>query len=259
MFYTKIGRSNRGSMFKVILVASGKGGTGKTSMTANVAAALAQKGHKTLVVDADVGLRNLDIVLGMSDLVVFSFADVALGIVSLEQAAAKHHDLDNLYLLTAPIELPKLDEDKITNIITEAQDQGFEYVIIDSPAGLGDEIKLFACISTQAIVVTMPDTASVRGAERVARLLEQENIMRIRIVVNRVRPSLIRQGIMGNIDDIMDEVGIPLLGVVPEDENVISYGSNGKCLIKHKKGGASTAFCNIAQRIDGVRLPIMRI
>ena len=105
----------------------------------------------------------------------------------------------------------------------------------------------------------MPDTASVRGAERVARLLEQENIMRIRIVVNRVRPSLIRQGIMGNIDDIMDEVGIPLLGVVPEDENVISYGSNGKCLIKHKKGGASTAFCNIAQRIDGVRLPIMRI
>ena len=259
MFYTKIGRSNRGSMFKVILVASGKGGTGKTSMTANVAAALAQKGHKTLVVDADVGLRNLDIVLGMSDLVVFSFADVALGIVSLEQAAAKHHDLDNLYLLTAPIELPKLDEDKITNIITEAQNQGFEYVIIDSPAGLGDEIKLFACISTQAIVVTMPDTASVRGAERVARLLEQENIMRIRIVVNRVRPSLIRQGVMGNIDDIMDEVGIPLLGVVPEDENVISYGSNGKCLIKHKKGGASTAFCNIAQRIDGVRLPIMRI
>lgn len=259
MFYTKIGRSNRGSMFKVILVASGKGGTGKTSMTANVAAALAQKGHKTLVVDADVGLRNLDIVLGMSDLVVFSFADVALGIVSLEQAAAKHHDLDNLYLLTAPIELPKLDEDKITNIITEAQNQGFEYVIIDSPAGLGDEIKLFACISTQAIVVTMPDTASVRGAERVARLLEQENIMRIRIVVNRVRPSLIRQGIMGNIDDIMDEVGIPLLGVVPEDENVISYGSNGKCLIKHKKGGASTAFYNIAQRIDGVRLPIMRI
>lgn len=259
MFYTKIGRSNRGSMFKVILVASGKGGTGKTSMTANVAAALAQKGHKTLVVDSDVGLRNLDIVLGMSDLVVFSFADVALGIVSLEQAAAKHHDLDNLYLLTAPIELPKLDEDKITNIITEAQNQGFEYVIIDSPAGLGDEIKLFACISTQAIVVTMPDTASVRGAERVARLLEQENIMRIRIVVNRVRPSLIRQGVMGNIDDIMDEVGIPLLGVVPEDENVISYGSNGKCLIKHKKGGASTAFYNIAQRIDGVRLPIMRI
>lgn len=259
MFYTKIGRSNRGSMFKVILVASGKGGTGKTSMTANVAAALAQKGHKTLVVDADVGLRNLDIVLGMSDLVVFSFADVALGIISLEQAAAKHHDLDNLYLLTAPIELPKLDEDKITNIITEAQNQGFEYVIIDSPAGLGDEIKLFACISTQAIVVTMPDMASVRGAERVARLLEQENIMRIRIVVNRVRPSLIRQGVMGNIDDIMDEVGIPLLGVVPEDENVISYGSNGKCLIKHKKGGASTAFYNIAQRIDGVRLPIMRI
>ena len=246
-------------MFKVILVASGKGGTGKSSVTANVAAALAQKGHKTLVIDADVGLRNLDIILGMSDLVVFSFADVALNMVTLEQAAAKHHSLDNLYLLTAPIELAKLDEDKIANIITQAQSQGFEYIIIDSPAGLGDEIKLFACVSTQAIIVTMPDTASIRGAERVARLLEQENIMRIRIVVNRIRPSLIRQGIMGNIDDIMDEIGLPLLGIVPEDENVISCGSNGKCLITNKKGGASTAFCNIAQRIDGVRLPIMRI
>lgn len=258
MFYTKIKRSNRGSMFKVILVASGKGGTGKTSVAANVAAALAQKGHKTLVIDSDVGLRNLDIVLGMSDLVVFSFADVALGVVSLEQAAAKHHELENLYLLTAPIELPELDENKIADIITQSKNLGFEYVIIDSPAGLGDEVKLFACVSTQAIVVTMPDTASVRGAERVARLLEQENIMRIRIVVNRVRPSLIRQGIMGNIDDIMDEIGLPLLGIVPEDENVISYGSNGRCLI-YKKSGASTAFCNIAQRINGVRLPIMRI
>lgn len=246
-------------MLKVILVASGKGGTGKTSIAANVSSALSEKGHKILVIDADTGLRNLDIALGMSDIVVFTFADVALDIAKLEQAAAKHPILDNLYLLTAPVSLPKLSESHIANIITQAEKLGFEYIIIDGPAGLADEIKMFAAVSTQGIVVTMPDRASVRGAERIARILEQENIMRIRIVVNRVRPSLIRQGIMGNIDDIMDEIGLPLLGIVPEDENVISYGTSGKCLIKLKKGGAATAFYNIAQRIDGVRLPIMRI
>ncbi len=259
MIYTKIGGSNRDSMLKVILVASGKGGTGKTSVTANVAAALSEKGHKTLVIDADSGLRNLDITLGMSDSVVFSFSDVAQDIVTLEQAAAKHSILNNLYLLTAPVVLPKLNENQIYGIIEQAKELSFEYVIIDGPAGLADEVKLFALVATQSIVVTMADKASIRGAERVARLLENENIMRIRIVVNRVRPSLIRQGIMGNIDDIMDEIGLPLLGVVPEDENVIACGTNGKCLIKSKKGGAVTAFCNIAQRIDGVRLPIMRI
>lgn len=246
-------------MFKVILVASGKGGTGKTSITANVSAVLSQMGYKTLVIDADSGLRNLDISLGMSDSVVFSFSDVAQDMVSLEQAAAKHLTLQKLYLLTAPVYLPKLRESQIKNIISQAKFMNFEYVIIDSPAGLTSEVKLFASVATQAIVVTMPDKASVRGAEKVARLLEKENIMRIRIIVNRVRPTLIRQGIINNIDDVMDEVGLPLLGIVPEDESVISFGSNGKCLTTGKKGGASTAFSNIAQRIDGIRLPIMRI
>lgn len=259
MLYTKFGRADVGSMFKVILVVSGKGGTGKTSLTANVAAALSEKGHKTLVIDADSGLRNLDIALGMSDLVVFSFADVAQDIVSLEQAAAKHPTLNNLYLLTAPVCLPKLNNTQINSIINEAKAMEFDYVLIDGPAGLAQEVKLFASVATQGIVVTMPDRASVRGAERIARLLEQENIMRIRIVVNRVRPLLIRQGVMDNIDDVMDSIGLPLLGLVPEDENVILFGTNGKCLIKQKRGGASTAFCNIAQRIDGVRLPIMRV
>lgn len=246
-------------MFKVILVASGKGGTGKTSLTANVASALCEKGHKVLVIDADSGLRNLDIVLGMSDRVIFSFADVAQNMVSLEQAAAQHSTFKNLYLLTAPASLPQITNSQIADIISQAENLNFNYVIIDGPAGLAPEVRLFASAATQAIVVTMPDQASVRGAERIARILEQENIMRIRVVVNRVRPSLIRQGIMGNIDDVMDEIGVPLLGVVPEDENVIACGTSGKCLIKHKKGGASMAFSNIAQRIDGVRLPIMRI
>lgn len=136
---------------------------------------------------------------------------------------------------------------------------GFEYVLIDGPAGLAPEICLFAQAATQGLVVTMPDQASVRGAERIARVLEKENIVRLRLVVNRVRPGLIRHGVLGNIDDTMDMVGLPLLGIVPEDEDVIACGSRGKCLLHAKKGGAANAFRNIAERLDGIRLPIMRI
>lgn len=246
-------------MFKVILVASGKGGTGKTSLTANVAAALAERGHKVLAIDADSGLRNLDIVLGLSDSIVFSFADVAQGMAPLERAAVAHPTYPGLHLLTAPGILPRLADSQICGLMAAAEQLGFDYVLIDGPAGLAPEIGLFAKAATQGLVVAMPDQASVRGAERMARVLEQENIIRLRMVVNRVRPGLIRHGVMGNIDDVMDLVGLPLLGVVPEDEAVIACGSSGKDLLHLKRGGAATAFRNIAQRLDGIRLPVMRL
>lgn len=245
-------------MFKVILVASGKGGTGKTSLTANVACALAENGHHVLAIDADSGLRNLDIVLGLNN-VVFTFADVAQGIVPLSRAAVPHPIFPTLRLLTAPIALPPLSAAQISHLMGEAQEMGFDYVLVDGPAGLAPEIGLFAQEATQGLVVTMLDEASVRGAECIARVLEDNNIVRIRMVVNRVRPALVRHGVMGNIDDAMDKIGLQLLGVIPEDEYVIACGSSGKCLLQEKKGGASAAFRNIAQRLDGIRLPIMRI
>lgn len=245
-------------MRKVILVASGKGGTGKTSLTASVGVALAGLGKKVLVIDGDYGLRNLDLVLGMSDAAVFTFADVARGTVPLARAAAVHPAAPDLHLLTAPAEAPALTREQMEHLAAQAEQAGFEYVIIDGPAGLPDELALYAHIATQGIVVTMPDPASIRGAERVARKLESYCIVRMRLVVNRIRPRLIRYGLAANIDDAMDTAGLPLLGIVPEDEDVIACAGSGKTVVQVKKTGAAQAYRNIARRLEGERLPIMK-
>lgn len=245
-------------MRKIILVASGKGGTGKTSLTASVGTALAEQGKKVLVVDGDCGLRNLDLVLGMSDVAVFTFSDVAQGTVPLTRAAAAHPITSGLFLLTAPAETPNLTAADLRYLAEETEREGFDYVIIDGPAGLPEELSLYAQIATQGIVVTMPDPASIRGAERVARMMESQCIMRIRLVVNRVRPRLIRYGVAANIDDAIDIAGLQLLGLIPEDEDVIACAGSGKSVVRYKKSGAAQAYRNIARRLEGERLPLMR-
>lgn len=246
-------------MFKVIVIASGKGGTGKTSLSAGLAASLAELGRRVLVIDGDSGLRNLDIVLGMSDSVVFSFADVVRGVVTLEKAATPHPDIEGLSMLTAPIGMPTLSENGIRGLAAQAQEMGFEYLIFDGPAGLAAEIRDFCQVATQGVVIATPDSASIRGAERVARMIEEEHIMRVRLVINRVRPRLIQHGLASNIDDAIDTTGLQLLGVVPEDEDVIACGNSGKSLIRVKKIGAALAYRNIARRLEGERLPVMKI
>ena len=163
-----------------------------------------------LLIDGDCGLRNLDIVLGMSDRVVYSFADVAGGAVPLADAMACHPDMKTLYLLTAPVALPALSERGMEQLAVQAEEAGFDYLLIDGPAGLPAELSFLAHIATQAIIVTSTDRVCVRGAERCARKLEEEYcIQRIRMVLNRVRPQLISHGKSGNIDDAMDEAGLP--------------------------------------------------
>lgn len=245
---------------KVVLLASGKGGTGKTSATAGVGAALAQLGLKVLVIDGDFGLRNLDIALGMSDRIVYSFADVAKGSVSLANAAVVHPSQKNLFLLTAPTEVIDISEDEMRHLSMEAEQEGFQYVLIDGPAGLPQELSILAVIATQAIVVTTPESSSIRGAERAARKLEEAyHITRIRVIINRVRPKLIYNGNANTVDDVMDTSGLPLLGIVPEDEAMIVCGNLGHSIIERKKKGASLAFRNIARRLEGERVSLMRL
>lgn len=248
-----------GKRLKIIAVASGKGGTGKTSLSAGVSAALAQQGRKVLVIDGDFGLRNLDIVLGMSDCIVFSFDDVVRGTVPLSKAAVQHPKYENLYILTAPMKQPTLSENGMQLLVAQAQALSFDYIIIDGPAGLTPELRTFASIATQGIVITTPEGASLRGAERTARLLEEEHVMRVRLVINRLRTQLVKSGLAANVDDAMDTAGLPLLGIVPEDEDVIACGNSGKSVIACKRNGAALAYRNIARRLEGERLPIMKL
>lgn len=244
---------------KVILIASGKGGTGKTSLTAALSMALAERGRRVLAVDGDCGMRNLDITLGMSDRLVFSFADVAAEVVPLKRAAAAHPLEARLSLLTAPADIPFLRVCQLRHLCEEAQAENYEYVLWDGPAGLPGELSLYSAIADEGIIVTTPEAAGIRGAERTARCLEEEGTKNLRLLVNRVRPNLIRHGLASNIDDAMDECGLPLLGLVPEDEDVIACSNSGKSLLHMKKSGAALACRNIARRIDGEWVPLTRI
>lgn len=247
-------------MLKVILIASGKGGTGKTTLASGVGMALASAGRQVLLLDGDSGLRNLDIALGMSDRVVYSFADVAGGAVRLSDAIVRHPETQTLCLLTAPVALPALSDRGMEQLAAQAEELKIDYLLIDGPAGLPAEMSFLAHIATQGLVVTTPDRACIRGAERAARKLEEEYcIARIRMVLNHVRPQMIRHGLSANIDDAMDEAGLPLIGIIPEDEDIIACGNKGKSILALKKTGAARAFMNIARRLEGERVPLMNI
>ena len=248
-------------MTKIIVVASGKGGTGKTSLVAGVSAALAAAGKKVLAIDGDSGLRNLDIVLGMSDRVVFSFADVASGMVELAEAAVKHPKLDNLYLLTAPADPMKreLTGEEMRRLVRQAKDAKFRYVLIDGPAGLAAEYAAFAAVADEAIVVSTGENGSLRGAERMARLLEDQHVRTVRLAVNRISNRIVKRGGAATIDDAMDATGLCLLGVVPEDAAVAICAAEGAPIVSAKQDGAACAYTNIARRLTGENVPLMRL
>ncbi len=244
---------------KVVVVASGKGGTGKTSLVAGVGAALSLRGRRVLLVDGDTGLRNLDIVLGVSDRMVFSFADVAAGIVPLDKAAAAHPELPGLFIITAPSGSVEIEPAGFRQMIAQAEQSGFDAVFLDCPAGVGREIGVYASAATEAVVVSATDPMCLRGAERAAAALREWGVEPVRLVLNRIRKKLIRRALSENIDDAMDAVGLPLLGCIPEDEQVIVCANQGKSAVLHHKKSAAKAYANIAARLDGGCAPLLRL
>lgn len=243
-------------MGTVITITSGKGGTGKTSITGGVAAWLALMGRTVLCIDMDIGLRNLDISLGLNDRALMDFSDVALGRCPLARAAVEHPSLKGLWLLTSPMSLPpSLTPEKVRSLLDTARTM-YDYILIDSPAGLGAGFRLAVCGADRALVVSTNDASSLRDAQRA--VAELEHLGTIHLVMNRIQAKLLRK-LRATIDDAMDAAGLPLIGVVPEDPQVILCANLGQPLTTQGSKGAALACRNIARRLEGDRVPIMRI
>lgn len=246
-------------MGQTIAVVSGKGGTGKTSFTANIGMALAQLGRTTLCFDCDVGLRNLDIALAMTDRAVMDFTDVMWGRCSLEEAAVPHPQQRNLHLLTAPAKASVSDIDSAAfQALFPAIRSQFDYCLIDAPAGLGAGFRLALSGADRAVVVTTTDASSLRDAQRTVMELEGLERGRVHLVVNRCKRKLLKS-LHQTIDDAIDTAGLPLLGVIPEDETMPLYAGRGIPLLLAANECAAQAYRHIARRVDGQRVPLMKI
>ena len=244
-------------MSTAVVVTSGKGGTGKTSLTGGVSSCLAALGRRVLCIDMDIGLRNLYISLGLTDRALMDFTDVLEGRCSLKRAAVPHPVIKNLYLLTAPLTLPPgISEERMKAFLRTAREQ-YDYILMDSPAGMGEGFRLAVCGADRGIVVSTTDASALRDAQRVVSQLSRR-LPSIHLVVNRVQPKLLRR-LHTTIDDAMDAAGLPLLGVVPEDEQVMLSANQGKPIILASRKGAAVAYLNIARRLMGERVPLMHI
>lgn len=247
-------------MGQVIAVISGKGGTGKTSLTAGVAACLAAEGQKVLCIDCDMGLRNLDLSLGLADEATVAFTDVMDGLYTLEDAVT-HPRIPGLDLLTAPVtKLPEdVDQEAFGRLLEEVRAQ-YDWCLIDAPAGVGVGFQLATRYADELVVVAVADPASMRDAARAADLIElQDRPDRpMRLVVNRVSRRMYRK-LRATVDDVMDGVGLPLLGIVPDDISVTLAAAASEPLILYTSRGASVACLHIARRLCGRRAALLRL
>lgn len=242
-------------MGELIAVLSGKGGTGKTSVCAGVAYALAQKGEKMLCIDCDIGLRNLDIALGISELGALSFLEVCRGEYSLEQATV-HPSQSCLHFLTAPVgcTADQIDPKAFAAMLRQARSR-YDRIFLDAPAGIEAGFSLAARHADRVILVTAADPAAIRDAARAAQLLQSMQKSNVRLVVNRVSRRMTKQLRM-TVDDIMDRAGLPLLGLVPEDQSVVLAAAFQKPLLVYTRRGAAAACRRIAKRIQGLWEPV---
>lgn len=247
-------------MGEAIVVTSGKGGVGKTTTSANLGTALALLGKKVCMVDTDIGLRNLDVVMGLENRIVYDLIDVAEGRCRVNQALIKDKRFDELYMLPAAQTKDKNDvtPEQVKQII-ESLKPDFDYVIIDCPAGIEQGFRNAIAGATQAIVVTTPENAAVRDADRVIGLLEKSHIESPKLVINRIRPNMMKSGDMLEIDDICQVLAIDLIGIVPDDEFVIKAANQGEPTVMNPNSRAAIAYRNIARRILGETVPLSQL
>ncbi len=240
-------------MSRIIVTTSGKGGVGKTTVTANLGMALARLGRQVALVDADFGLRNLDLLLGLENRIVYTAIEVFAGECRLEQALVKDKRIPGLALLPAAQNRTKeaVSPEQMIELVG-ALIETYNYVVIDSPAGIELGFKNAIAPAKEALIVTTPEISAVRDADRVVGLLEAQGIKRINLIVNRLRPAMVQLNDMMSVQDVQEILAIPLIGVIPEDERVIVSTNRGEPLVLSETPSlAGTAFDNIARRLEG--------
>lgn len=248
-------------MAEVIVVTSGKGGVGKTTITANLGVALAKLGKKVLLIDADIGLRNLDMILGLENRIVYDILDVLEGRATPEKAFVKDKRGLSLYLLPANQTKNKdaVDPEKWVKLVEELKSEGgFDYIIIDSPAGIEQGFKIAVSPADRAYIVVNPEVSSVRDADRVIGLLESMNKEDYWVIINRIRWKMVKKGEMLSVEDIVDILKAPLIGVVPEEEKLIDFTNRGEPIVLHMNYNAAKAIMDVAKRTLGEEVPFER-
>lgn len=247
-------------MGEAIVITSGKGGVGKTTTTANLGTGLAMRGHKVVLVDADIGLRNLDVVIGLENRIVYDIVDVVEGNCKLKNALIKDKRTEGLYLLPAAQTRDKtaVSNEQMTKLICELKEE-FEYVLIDCPAGIEHGFKNAIVAADKAIVVTVPEVSAVRDADRIIGLLLANEVSYVKLIINRLRKDMIDAGNMLDIDDTLEILSVDLLGIVPEDSDIIRSSNIGEPVVIKAESLAGIAYRNIVARILGEDVPLMEL
>jgi septum site-determining protein MinD len=246
-------------MSRIIVVTSGKGGVGKTTVTSNLGMAIARLGRKIALVDADFGLRNLDLLLGLENRVVYTAVDVLAGQCRLEQALVKDKRQEGVVLLPAAQSRTKevVSPDQMKKLLSVLAEK-YHYVLVDSPAGIEMGFRNAIAAAQEALIVTTPEIAAVRDADRVVGLLEAQGIKRIHLIINRLKPAMVQAEQMMSVQDVQEILAIPLIGVIPDDERVIVSSNRGEPLVLAEHISLpGIAINNIARRLEGEKVPFL--
>lgn len=246
---------------RVIVITSGKGGVGKTTTNANIGTALARAGKKVVMIDTDLGLRNLDLLLGLENRIVYTIVDVVEERCKLKQALVKDKKNPNLCLLAAAQTRDKtaVTEEQLKNICEELK-KDFDFILVDCPAGIEQGFQNAVAGASEAIVVTTPEMSAVRDADRIIGLLEaREEIKSYKLLLNRVRPNLIKSNDMMSVDDVVEILSAQLIGIIPEDTGIITSTNKGEPIVNDEKSLAGQAYKNVAKRIMGEEVPFLNL
>ena len=247
-------------MSEVIVITSGKGGVGKTTTSANLGCGLAALGKKVALVDADIGLRNLDVVMGLENRIVYDLVDVVEGNCRLKQALIKDKRYDGLFLLPAAQTRDKdaVSPEQMQKLCDDLKEEGFDFIVLDCPAGIEQGFKNAIAGADRAIVVTTPEVSAVRDADRIIGLLEANEVQKTELIVNRLRMDMVKRGDMMSVEDVCDILAIPLLGAVPDDENIVISTNQGEPLVG-SECLAGQAYSNICRRILGETVEFLNL